>query len=344
MADKKNIEKNKKNIAKEVNNAKKIDIVEEAKKELQKLEKQSEQKKSSNTPWGYIIGTGLIVSAGFILGSKIMDMMKIQKLEAKLEEIVIPLSGGMKIEKIGKPKNTSGVYEFTLKFEGMEQEFTSYITGDSKYFFVEAIKVDELLENYAAQEAVEPPATCETLNKTDSPLLSVYVSSDCGYCKQAELAITSAIKQVPDLANKIKFRYPGSINENGEVLSFLGGAEAGTENLRQVCLRDEQNSAYWLYLGCMAEGGESSACLQTAKVNQTELDSCMEDENRGKAAITADSSQANLLQVAGTPSLFINESQKVDDQSFGGRTADAFKQILCCASNEQAEYCAQTLE
>ena len=36
MADKKNIEKNKKNIAKEVNNAKKIDIVEEAKKELQK--------------------------------------------------------------------------------------------------------------------------------------------------------------------------------------------------------------------------------------------------------------------------------------------------------------------
>ncbi len=355
MADKK---KEKKEIKKtsapapEKKSEKKVDIVEEAKKELQRLESKTSTtahqiSETKGFPWGVFIGAALLTSAAFIVGGKINDSMKAKKVEAKLPGIINALAGGMEINKIGKLQDVSGLYQFTLSFKDMEgQEFTSSITKDGKLFFVDSgLKVSELLGETSQETAANTEkVTCENLVKTDAPILSVYVSSDCGYCKQAETKIVSAIKQVPALADSIKIRYAGRVDETGQVISFLGTAESGTENLRQVCLRDEQPAAFWDYLGCMANGGNSDGCLKTTRVDVNKLNSCMKEENRGLAAIKADFAQADAHAIQGTPSFFVNESQNIVDVDFGGRIPDAYKKIICCGSNNQADFCSTTLE
>lgn len=324
----------------------KVDVVEEAKKELKNLEAQAAKKDKKKFPWGVFIGAVLLTCAVILLVTVTRNMVMKNRITKQLTEIIAPLAGGMEIENIGKLEEKSGIYQFTLKFAGYDEEYWSSITKDGKIFFAnEGISVDEILgldSNSAAAGTVDT-ATCESLTKSDDPNLSVYVSSDCGHCKQAEAAIASAVKQVPALAKRIHLHY-ASVISDGEVMSFLGSQEGGQENLRQVCIREEQPNVYWDYVGCMAEGGESATCMSTAKIATAQVDACMADNTRGLAFLQADVDLTNSHEVTGTPSFYMNDTEAVTENDFGGRAAEAYKQMICCGSNTQADYCATTLE
>lgn len=359
MADKKKVKKtgNTKPTKKTKTTAKavkKVDIVEEAKKELKKMEAEQEKaqaanKKENKFAWGTFIGAVLLTCAAFILGGMIKESMQKNAINKYLSELITGLGGGMTVENISQLENVSDLFQFKIKFSEYDDEFTSAITKDGKYFFSDmSLEVPALLEEIRAagdqtSNANNTSLSCDEVTKTEDPNLEVYVSSDCGYCKQVETEIASAVKQVPALAEHITLRYAGTTQDDGTVISFLGSEESGTENLRQVCIREKNPATFWNYITCMADGGETKACQSTAGVNTSVVDACMTDGS-GLTAIKADQAAATSLAIQGTPSFFVNETESVSDIDFGGRVPNSFKEIVCCSSTNPGSYCETTLE
>lgn len=324
---------------------KKVDIVEEAKKELKKMEMQQTQKQqktnSGRFAWGTFIGAVLLTVAAIIIGNTIKDQIQISKINKFLPGLVGNLGGGMEVEQLGKLKEENGLFTFSIKFKDYDEEFTSAVTKDGKRFFVDTgIIVEDFLQDGAGsdQTANTETATCETLNKVAEPKLVAYVTSDCGHCQDAEEAMAQAIKNNPDLAKNLKLNYNGTVDADNKVISFLGGEESGTENLRQVCIREKDPNTFWDYIGCMVNEGETTKCQTTAKVNTAVVDACMTDGS-GLTAIKADFEAANQHAIQGTPSFFMNDEQAVADFDFGGRTAEAYQQMICCASETPGASC-----
>ena len=140
---------------KTVSKAAELDVVAQAQAELQQLEKNGLKNKTTNFAsskfsWVSFAGGCLLGIALALIGGKTFPSIlagdSIGALEKKLPTILKPLSGGMQIKKIGKPTHAGNLYQFSLEFDGIEQVFTSYITGDAKTFFVEGIAVEELLK------------------------------------------------------------------------------------------------------------------------------------------------------------------------------------------------------
>ena len=330
--------------SKQADDTAKLDVVEQARLELARLEAEAKNKSQETAfPWGVFCGAVVLTLAVVLIGWKAVEMYQISKLQAKLPEIVEPLGGGMTLEEIGKPVNQSGVYRFTIKFEEYEEEFTSYITRDAKTFFVDGYDVDELLgENGNTDNTAAMAQSCEQLTKSEHPVLDVYVSSECGYCKQAEVQIAQAVEENPALGEQIRLHYAGSV-DGDNIIGFLGSPDAGVENTRQVCIQSEQHDVFWPYIACISDGGETETCMSEAGVDATSVNACMASEERGLGIIKADIARANELQVSGTPSFFLNDTDPVSDVEFGGgqRVPDAYKQIICCASSEEPDFCQE---
>ena len=329
---------------------KKVDIVEEAKKELKKIEAEKiankKAVKKSSFAWTTFISAVLLTAAAFILTNIIKEELQKKKINAFLPELVAGLAGGMELENTSALSDVSGLYQFKIKFADYDEEFTSAITKDGKYFFVDmSYEVPKLLEEFKASGVgsnSQTATTCENVTKTDSPQLDIYVSSDCSHCHDLEMQAIAAIKQAPALAKNIKLNYVGGVNEQGEALSLFGDTEAGKENLRQVCIREKSADTFWKYLECKNNGGTAEACMTSTGVQAWAVNQCMTD-GTGIAAIIADNDAAIANNVAGTPPLYINGNQLVSDMDFGGRVADAYKEIVCCGMNAEADFCSQTL-
>jgi hypothetical protein len=122
-----------------------------------------------------------------------------------------------------------------------------------------------------------------------------------------------------------------------------GNAEA-QENLRQICIREEQPTKYWSYLSCFIKLTNSSeSCLTEASVDKTSLNSCMTDSNKGLKYAQVDFNLADSFSVSGSPTLILN-GESVSEFDFGGRTAEALKTVLCCGFNQEPSVCSQQLK
>lgn len=229
---------------------------------------------------------------------------------------------------------------FKLSIQGQDQDQTIYITKDGKYAFPEMqgvpINLDEKLTVSPESNAI---TSCESVKKTDKPSLEAFVVSKCPYGLQAQRILAKLVKDEPSVKENIKVKYIGSITD-GKIESMHGDEEA-QENLRQICLREETNK-YWSYVSCYIKEGKSDSCLTSTGVDKNNLNACISDKNRGLKYAEADFTLANQYGVQGSPELFIN-NDKVDEFSFGGRTENALKSIICCASNNEAGYCSKEL-
>ena len=124
--------------------------------------------------------------------------------------------------------------------------------------------------------------------------------------------------------------------------------------MRQICIRDEQQSKYWAYVDCYmqkavgtaANGmplGDSKTCQATAKIDTAKLNSCVSDPKRGLAYAKEDFDLGTKLGVTGSPTMVLN-GQKVDETPFGGRTADSMRNMVCSSSTAPAAFCGKTLD
>lgn len=238
----------------------------------------------------------------------------------------------------------SGLIKVKIKIG--ENEYDSYISKDGKLLFAEAIEIKA--DTTAGEDTnTEGTQTCESLEKTDTPQLEAFVVSRCPFGLQMQRMIAEAIKGAPELASKIKVRYMGAIT-NGKITAMHGDAEA-QENLRQICIREEQPTKYWSYVSCqMKSAGKEVSCEKSTGVDSAKLKSCISDSKRGLAFAQADFTLSDSYKVTGSPTLILNGKtiEEFDADSkpiFGGRTADEMRQIICCASKTEAGFCATKL-
>lgn len=170
-----------------------------------------------------------------------MNTMKTKTIPDLVKKVVNNPS--TKIEVLSA-KEVSGLVEFELSVAG--QKYTSYVTKDGKMLFTSGIKVEDL--NKAQKSAAgAKPATPTTLEKAENLILLhmlLQTALTVSRCKEP----SKAIAEIPELASNLSVRYIGAV-ENGKITAMHGDTEA-QENLKQICIREEQKEKYWPYVSC----------------------------------------------------------------------------------------------
>ena len=227
-----------------------------------------------------------------------------------------------------------------IKIKVGTSEFDSYVTKDGKLLFPEAINIGGAEANNENQNADNTSATCDTVAKTDNTALDAYVVSQCPYGLQMQRAMADAVANAPALAQYIKVRYMGAVS--GNTITSMHGEEEATENLRQICIREELPAKYWNYISCYIKAGNSTGCLASSGISSSTVSACMADINRGVAYAKQDFDLNSQYNIEGSPTLVLNGS-KISESNFGGRSSDAVKQIVCCSSNSEPSFCSTEL-
>lgn len=241
---------------------------------------------------------------------------------------------------IGNVKDSNGVYEFELSLGtgAQAQKYTSYITKDGKMLFASGIKLDvlgEKTQNTEPSPTTEKKLTCNDLTKAEIPVLTGFIVAKCPYGLQMQRLFKKTIDELSQISNNLVIRYLGSV-ENGKITSMHGDEEA-QENLKQICIREEQKDKYWNYVSCYMQEGKSDECLKTAFVDADLLSSCLSDPNKGLKYAKADFDLANKFNVTSSPTLLLNNNQKVSEFDFGGRIPNAIKEIVGCSYKTRPE-------
>ncbi|OGK62247.1 hypothetical protein A2334_02540 [Candidatus Roizmanbacteria bacterium RIFOXYB2_FULL_38_10] len=288
-------------------------------------------------PLAFIAGLiAVFLVLRFVKGSgPDINKMKTQIIPEAVKKVINNPSTKVSILNV---KEASGLVEFQLEVAG--QKYTSYISRDGKILFTSGIKVDELSKSQQPAKETKK-LTCDDVPKTDKASLTAYVVADCPFGLQMQRVFKKALNEAPDLSSYLNIKYIGSV-ENGKITSMHGDKEA-QENLKQICIREEQKEKYWPYVSCYMMEGKTDECLITTGVDTSELTACTGDANRGLKYAQADFTLANKYGVSGSPTLISNEKQTVSEFDFGGRTPDAIKQLVCCGSKEKPGFCASEL-
>jgi glutaredoxin len=229
----------------------------------------------------------------------------------------------------------SGVYKFTILIEG--QEYDSYITKDGKILFPDGVSM--AIEE-TETEVVAETMTCEDLEKSNEPIMEVFVVSQCPFGTQMQRVLNEIIKNIPEIDNYIVVKYMGEI-QDGKIIAMHGDEEA-QENLKQICIREEQKDKYWNYIDCYLKEGQSEECLSSALIDKDMLVQCMEDASRGLEYAQKDFDSESEYGVTGSPTLILNK-KNVSEFDFGGRTAEAVKTVICCGFNSPPAFCDKEL-
>jgi thioredoxin 1 len=187
-----------------------------------------------------------------------------------------------------------------------------------------------------------PEQACFNMTKSDQPMLSAFVVSRCPFGLQMQRIMANITDMIPEAARYMEVRYIGSALENGTITSMHGEQEA-QENLRQICIREEQPDKYWNYVKCYMKEGKSEECLKSTSVDTGKLDSCMDDTGRGSAYAKEDFAQASKYGITGSPTLVMG-GKEVSEFDFAtnttnGRSPEALKELLCCGFDKEPDFC-----
>ena len=245
----------------------------------------------------------------------------------------------------------SGLYKLKVKLPATqgEQEVDSYMTLDGKTFFTQGLKIDEIeQEKQDAQngtQAEAPKASAPTnLDKSDKPVVELFVMSHCPYGTQIEKGILPAVEALGD---KIDFE-----------LKFCDYAMHGQkeldEELNQYCVQQQGSNKFNVYLKCFLEDGNTSNCLREANIDQTQLNTCIKntDEQYKVSSNYGDKStwkgsyptfnifkaDTDKYGVKGSPTLVINGKQ-----ISSGRDSASLLNTICAAFNEKPQECNASL-
>ncbi len=232
----------------------------------------------------------------------------------------------------------SGVVKMKIKIG--TNTYDSYASKDGKLLFPEAFALDGKTTAQTPQNTQTATITPSSVKKVNTTSLDVYVVSRCPYGLQVQRAISDAVKNIPSLAKYITVRYIGDVSGN-TITSMHGDAEA-KENLRQICIRDEQKSKYWTYVSCQMKNGDTAGCQASSGIDGAKLDACVADTHRGLAYAKADFALDTQYNIQGSPTLVLN-GERISEDAFGGRSADSMKNIICDSSTTQPDFCSVKL-
>jgi hypothetical protein len=232
----------------------------------------------------------------------------------------------------------SGVVKIKIKIG--TSEFDSYATRDGKLLFPESFNMSPQKTTAAADNTNSTAQTAASVTKTDYPILEAFVVARCPYGLQMQRAIADAVQNMPSLAQYIKVEYIGAVSGN-TITSMHGDAEA-TENLRQICIREEQPAKYWSYVACQMKTGDTAGCEKSTGVDSAKLNSCISTPSNGVAYAQKDFALDTKYNVGGSPTLILNGTQ-IDESNYGGRSSDGVKSAVCAGFTTQPSFCSTKL-
>jgi hypothetical protein len=255
----------------------------------------------------------------------------------------------------------SGLIKISIEVGG--QSFDSYVTKDGKFLFatppitITAVKASGSQNNNSAASQAST-----SVKKTANSTLEAFVVSSCPYGLQMQRAIADAVITQPSLAQYVKIRYIGAIT-NGKMTSMHDADASGNpipygpeaqENLRQICIRQEQPEKFYNYLACYMQKqsgtipngmplGDSAGCLASTGVDAAKASSCMADSSRGLAYAQVDFNLGTKYNVQGSPTLVLNGAT-INESNYGGRSSDGVKSMVCAGMNTAAGFCSAKLK
>ncbi len=197
------------------------------------------------------------------------------------------------------------------------------------------------------QEAASPKAlqVCMNTTKSDKPLLEAFIVSRCPFGLQMQRIMAEITSKLPQAKDYLKVRYIGSVSNN--TITSMHGDEEAQENLRQICIREEQGSKYWDYVSCYMKEGNSTECLKSSSVDEGMLNACVKDSSRGLAYAQKDFDLANKFNISGSPTLTLNNkiASEFDfaTNTTNGRSPEALKELLCCGFKDKPSFCSAQL-
>jgi len=235
----------------------------------------------------------------------------------------------------------SGLYKVSIKFSSSQGDQVSsmYMTRDGKYLFPSAYPMT-MQTTGSATSGKTVAESCTAQSKQEDAALEVFVVSYCPYGTQMQGVLADVVTGVPDLAKNIRVLYLGQVT-NGTIRSMHGSTEAA-ENLRQICIREEQPEIYWKYVACFINSSSAADCLKATGVDTAKLGTCTSSQGHGLAYAQEDFARADSYGATGSPTLILN-GVRVSEFNFGGRNPEAVKTLLCCGFTSQPGSCSTVL-
>ena len=240
--------------------------------------------------------------------------------------------------------------DILMDSSGQKGNVTVYVTKDGTTMFTgqefsNIFFLDKPLPK--PQPAAEPAQTSsyKDITPQESAQLEAFIVSNCPYGLQMQRILAPV---ATGLGANIKVRYIGSV-EGGKITSMHGDVEA-QENLRQICIREEQGGKYWPYVSEYMKKGDSEAALTAASIDKAKLNTCISDSSKGIAYAQADFALANQLGAQSSPTLFLN-GMPADEFEFGAdnnatgseRSAENVKNLLCYGFTTKPAACSTVL-
>ena len=224
------------------------------------------------------------------------------------------------------------------------REVSSFISSDGKYFFAEALDIEDYKKKVEEQKSLEAAKNKE-IPKTAKPKVELFVMSHCPYVTQTEKGILP-VKEL--LKDKIDFS-----------IKFVDYAMHGKtevdEQLNQYCIQKEQSDNFDTYLKCFLVDSDGAGCLDRAGIDKKNLTKCVEktDKEFKISELFADKSswvsgqfpqfninkdENDLYGIKGSPSIVINGVQKESN-----RDPNSMLKAVCEGFSVQPEDCGKEL-
>jgi len=279
-----------------------------------------------------------------------------QRMNASLSELSIELGGQIAFGRINALVNRKTAERYNITSYPTLIIFMNETAIDKKKGFGSKSRiVSHLLElkpdlnislvilektSAASKPSIKVKMNCADIEKMEQPMLEAFIVSYCPFGLQMQRALMGIVSQIPDLSQNIIVRYIIEM-EDGDMTS-MHGQEESDENLRQICIREEQPDKYWKYVSCFLKSGNSSQCLRTAAVSEARLGGCLGEESRGFKYAMDDQNKTDQLDITGSPTLLLN-GEMAKESDFGGRTEQALKNMLCCGFASRPDFCSMNL-
>lgn len=234
---------------------------------------------------------------------------------------------------------------YKLKVKVGETDIDSYITKDGKQFFPQAMDIDAMAST-GGNATAQTPVTPANVVKADKPEVELFVMSHCPFGTQMEKGMVPVMETLKDKANfSIKF-----------VNYVMHDKVESDDNLVQYCIEKEDKSKYIPFLKCFLKDGTSGACMNSAGVNVSKVQSCISAtdkqykitetfndkskwSNGSFPPFAIHEAENNQYGVQGSPTLVIN-GQQVESN----RSPAAILATVCAAFNNPPAECSTQLD
>jgi protein-disulfide isomerase len=359
--------KNKAQVEKFINSNSK-DLFSKAKMKIKNTEKEDGLWRSILDIDGQVQDFYLTVDGQLIQGvktvSKIMKSDKEEVLGSVNKNGEIEINDDLKVEikKFIENNLVNGKVEIEIKevvrehglikaatiFKGQEQPL--YLTTDGKKVVFGVISMEEYRKALAEQKKAQEKAMAEKKTvvsedkKSDKPVVEYFVMSYCPYGTQFEKGIIPVLRL---LGNKIdaKMRFVNyAMHDKKEI----------DENLSQYCIQKEQGDKFYDYLECFLGNQDSKKCLDSAKIDQVKLASCIaatdkefsvtknyEDKSTWKRqypTFNTDNTENKKYGVGSSPTFIIN-----GETISSGRDSASLLKAICSGFKNTPEECDKKL-